>query len=70
MADTRQQYHGWVPRHYGPLRYSVIPKSNLFYWRIGGRAWFYYLRTQKNATNKRVKFVFDCPMSKPVRRKP
>jgi len=64
MADTRQLYHGWRPRVYGPKR--RMPRTNLFYWRMDGRAWFGSLR--KYAVSKRVKFVFDCPMSKPIRR--
>jgi hypothetical protein len=64
MADTRQRYHGWTPRIYGPRHY--IPRANLFYWRMEGRAWFGYLR--KASVSKRVKFVFDCPMSTPIQR--
>ena len=66
MANTRQHYHGFEARSYGPFRYRTDPRQNLFYWRMEGRAWFGSLR--KYAVSKRVKFVFDCPMSKPIRR--
>jgi len=66
MADTRQLYHGWEPRRYGPGARFKIPRANIYYWRMNGRAWFWYLR--KAVISKRVKFVFDCPMSKPLNR--
>lgn len=66
MADTRQQYHGFEAKSYGPRRYAIVPRQNLFYWRMGGRAWFRYLRHA--SVSKRVKLVFDCPMSKPLSR--
>ncbi len=65
MSDPRQQYHGFVARNYGPRR--RVPFQNMFYWRMSGRAWFWYLR--KASVSKRVKFVFDCPMSKRKSRK-
>jgi len=65
MADPRQQYCGWEARAYGPHRYAIVPRQNMFYWRLGGMAWFKFLR--KDGT-KRVRLVFDPPMSKPVRR--
>lgn len=64
MADTRQQYHGYEARQYGPR--CRIPYQNIYYWRMNGRAWFRYLR--KTSISKRIKLVFDCPMSKPIQR--
>jgi hypothetical protein len=63
MADTRQQYCGYEARRYGPG--IKVRRQNMLYWRMGGRAWFYSLR--KDGT-KRVRFVFDHPMSQDKRR--
>lgn len=62
MADTRQQYHGFEAKSYGPNRYSIIRRQNLFYWRMGGRSWFYFLRKAPKKDG-RVRFVFDHPMA-------
>lgn len=64
MADTRQQYHGFEARKL-QKRWGIVRRQNIFYWRMGGRAWFGYLR--KDGT-KRIRFVFDHPMSQEKRR--
>ena len=66
MADTRQQYHGFEARKLRN-RMGIVRHQNMFYWRMSGRAWFYFLR-KKPKNGGRVWFVFDHPMSYEKRR--